>query len=156
MREKESVVCLITRLEFPLAFHRSGVHGFSGSSNANAFRKSLHWSHDEARGYEDGNVAVRFWVHTLTVEPEILGQSMDEGPLVCWHRFEAEPLLCFVGSKNAEFPFLHLGPSDTLPEHLQGVVGVRDMIIFVCIWVDVKGLGQPLVPQEPSAFVITG
>lgn len=93
-------------------------------------------------------------IHALAVEAEVLGERVDEGAVVGWHRFEAETLFVSIRGEDAEFTFLRLGPYGEFVVLLEGGGGVGDMVVLVGFGVNVKCECEFAVALEACTFVV--
>lgn len=97
-------------------------------------------------------MAVRLWILAFGVEPEVLGQYMQELSLTRLHGLESHIALVGLG-KDAELAFLVFGPFDAIPEELQREILVGDMIVCV-ISIHIQSLGELAIALLAKTLVV--
>jgi hypothetical protein len=99
-------------------------------------------------------VAVRFGIHALGVEAEVFGQAVEKGAVRGGHGFESQSPLRRIGGEDAKVLFLDSGPLHVVLVELEGLVGVRDVVVDVGSLVDVEGEGEFAVPLKAGALIV--
>lgn len=89
----------------------------------------------------DDNMSMFTKVLTLTLQAKVLGEKVQELANSVRHRLVPASGHLLVLAEDTEFTLLLLSPSCwQFFVELQSLLGIRDVVIGVCLWINVEGL----------------
>lgn len=123
-------------------------------SNLKTLGQGLAWGGHNGLRLPDHNMAMVAKVLALRRQTKIISKEVQELAMAVRHRIESMALLFEILTQVAESSFLVISPTLHLPVELESILGKRNMLVGVIIWIDVECIGQPAVTFQACAFII--